>query len=315
MAKEYKFLYGPVRSRRLGLSLGVDIVPPKVCTLDCIYCQIGLTTQKTLQRAEYLSIDAVMQEIKARITEPLTADFITIGGSGEPTLNSGLGRLIDQIRQITDIPVAILTNGTLFYRQDVRADCAAADVVLPSLDAGDEETFDKINRPHPDISLEKLVSGLAAFRTEFAGRIWLEVFLVDGINTAPAQLTGIREAIDRIRPDKVQLNTAVRPTAEAGLKRLSTERLQALAKSLGKKCELVPDAFTKPCGSAGPQAASDRLQQRLLSILKRRPCSLAEICSALKISQDNASRYLSRLQMQGIVGTEQREDTIFFKPI
>ena len=153
MAKKYKYLYGPVPSRRLGLSLGVDIVPLKICTLDCIYCQLGRSSDKTVERSEYLPIEPVLEELTEKISDGLTADFITIAGSGEPTLNSQLGKLLDAIRKITYIPLAIITNGTLFYREDVRRDCAKADVVLPSLDAGDEETFRKINRPHADYTV------------------------------------------------------------------------------------------------------------------------------------------------------------------
>ncbi|GAG36098.1 unnamed protein product, partial [marine sediment metagenome] len=171
------------------------------------------------------------------MAEGLEADFITIAGSGEPTLNLRLGELIDGIKKITNIPVAVLTNGTLLYKKDVRADCAKADVVMPSLDAGNEQTFQKVNRPHKDISIENLISGLCAFRDEFVGRIWLEVFFVEGLNTDAEQIIKIRDAIERIRPDKVQLNTAVRPTADADIKRLDTKKLQAIAARLGPKCE------------------------------------------------------------------------------
>ncbi|MHC4423584.1 MAG: radical SAM protein, partial [Planctomycetota bacterium] len=189
MAEEKKYVFGPVPSRRLGRSLGVDIVPFKVCTLDCVYCQLGSTINKTIERKEYIPIEPVLAELKDRLDGGLQADFITVSGSGEPTLNSRLGELIDGIKKITDIPVAILTNGTLLYRGDVRADCAKADVVVPSLDAGDEETFRKINHPCSDISIEKLVSGLCAFRKEFAGQIWLEVFLAEDLNTNAEQIT------------------------------------------------------------------------------------------------------------------------------
>ncbi len=195
MPRQYKYLYGPVPSRRLGRSLGIDIVPLKVCTLDCVYCQLGRSSEKTTRRREYVPIDAVIEELAEKISNGLDADFITIAGSGEPTLNSGLGKLLKAASDITDIPLTVLTNGTLFYREDVRADCAQADVVMPSLDAGDEPTFRKINRPHRDISIEKLVSGLCALREEFAGRIWLEVFLVDGMNTDTGQIAEIKGLI------------------------------------------------------------------------------------------------------------------------
>ena len=204
MAGQKEYLYGPVPSRRLGRSLGVDIVPFKFCSLDCVYCQLGPTTEKTLLRSDFVPLEDVLTELKNKLADGLQADFITIGGSGEPTLNSRLGDIIDGIKKITDIPVAILTNGTLLDKQDVRADCAKADVVLPSLDAGDEQTFQKINRPHSELNVERLISGLCEFRKEYAGQIWLELFFIEGFNTDIEQIAKIKDAVSRIRPDKVQ---------------------------------------------------------------------------------------------------------------
>ena len=308
MAEKKKYLYGPVPSRRLGLSLGVDIVPFKVCPLDCIYCQLGKTSEKTIKRGDYVPVEAVLDELKERLAQDLQADFITIGGSGEPTLNAKLGQLIEKIKKNTDIPVAILTNGTLLTDKSVRADCAWADVVLPSLDAGDEQTFQKINRPHRDISIEKLVNGLCAFRDEFAGQIWLEVFFVEGLNTDAEQIAKINKLIERIRPDRVQLNTAVRPTTEIGVKKVDAEKLQAIAAQLGQKCEVVADFPPGRCGSLIERGAED-----VLSILKRRPCSLNDICSGLHISRVEALKYIAHSQKRGLVHSEEKEGIIFFK--
>ena len=182
MTNRKKFFYGPVPSRRLGLSFGVDIVPFKVCTLDCVYCQLGKTLTKTIERMDYGPIEPILAELRETLDKGLNTNFITIAGSGEPTLNLRLGELIEGIKKITDIPVAVLTNGTLFYQKDVRNDCAKADVVMPSLDAGDEETFQQINRPHGDINIKNLISGLSKFRDEFNGQIWLEVFFIENFN-------------------------------------------------------------------------------------------------------------------------------------
>lgn len=308
VAGEEKYLYGPVPSRRLGRSLGVDIVPLKVCTLDCIYCQLGKTTQKTIQRRQYVPPSAVLAEIEHRLAKGLMADFITISGSGEPTLNSALGEIVAGIKNLTEIPVAILTNGTLLYEKDVRADCAKADVVLPSLDAGDERTFRKINRPYPDISIEKLISGLSSFRDEFAGRIWLEVFLVEDVNTDAAAIAKISEAIKRIRPDKIHLNTAVRPTAEKNVRRVDVEKLNAIAAQLGPRCEVVADFSPQRCTEHVVNKAQD-----VLSVLKRRPCSLDDICSGLGISQAEALNYITHFRQQGLVHSEQKGDVTFFR--
>ncbi len=308
MASEKKYFYGPVPSRRLGRSYGVDIVPFKVCTLDCVYCQLGKTADRIIERKDYGSIEPILDELREILTEGLEADFITIAGSGEPTLNLRLGELIDGIKKITDIPVALLTNGTLLYKEDVRADCAKADVVMPSLDAGDEQTFQRINQPHNDISIENLISGLCAFREEFSGRIWLEVFFVEGLNTDAEQISKIRNAIELIRPDKVQLNTAVRPTAEADIKRPDAEKLQAIATRLGPKCEVVADFSLSHHGRGLENKAED-----VLSILKRRPCSLNDICSGLGIGRSEALKYVTGLQHKGIIHSEKKDGRVFFK--
>jgi wyosine [tRNA(Phe)-imidazoG37] synthetase (radical SAM superfamily) len=307
VAEEEKYLYGPVPSRRLGRSLGIDIVPFKLCTLDCVYCQLGRTTKRTLQRKDYVPVEAVLAELKGRLAEGLEADFITISGSGEPTLNSRLGELIEGIKKITDIPVAILTNGTLLYRQDVRADCAKADVVLPSLDAGDEQTFQRINRPHSGLSIEKLISGLCAFRKQFTGRIWLEVFLIEGFNTDNEQIAKIKDAIDRICPDKVQLNTAVRPTAESDIKSLNTEKLRAIAEKLGEKCEVIADFSPARHDWHIESKAED-----VLSMLKRRPCSLSDISSSLGMSRNEALKYITYFLQQGVIDSQKKDGVTFF---
>lgn len=308
MAREKKYLFGPVASRRLGLSLGIDIVPFKICSQDCIYCELGPTTEKSIERKDYAPIEDILAELKERLAEGLSVDFITITGSGEPTLNSRLGELVEKIKKITKIPVAILTNGTLFYRQDVRADCAKADVVVPSLDAGDEGVFEKINRPHPDINIEKLILGLCSFRDEYHGQIWLEVFLVEGVNTGVEQIAEIKEAIKRIRPDKIQLNTAVRPTAEAGIERVKPERLADIAKELGENCEVVADF-----SAARRHKKAQSKAEYVLSMLKRRPCSIEDICSGLGISREEAQKYIVQFEQQGVIDSEIKNGIIFFK--
>ena len=316
MAEGKKYLYGPVASRRLGRSLGIDIVPLKTCTLDCVYCQLGKTTEKTIERRDYVPIKAVLAELKDRLNEGLkadlsavrVADFITISGSCEPTLNSQLGELIDGIKKITDIPVAVMTNGTLFYREDVRADCAKADVVVPSLDAGDEETFRKVNRPHKDISIEKLVDGLCKFRKEFSGQIWLEVFLIEGLNTDIAEIDKVKALIQRIHPDKVQLNTAVRPTAEPGIKKVDAQKLQTIASRIGQHCEVVADFPSRHAKKHIDSKAED-----ILSMLKRRPCSLNDICSGLSIHSNESLKYINELREQGVINSEEKDGKIFFR--
>ena len=296
--------------------MGVDIVPLKACTLNCVYCQLGRTSRLTVERKEYVPVEPVLAELKTRLAEGVNADFITISGSGEPTLNSRLGELIDGIRKITKIPVAILTNGTLLFRPDVRKDCAKADVVLPSLDAGDEQTFQNINRPHPSITIENHICGLCDFRKEYTGQIWLEVFIIDGINTAPEQLAAIRDTIGLIRPDKVQLNTAVRPTAEKGIKKVDSQKLNEIATFLGPDCEVIADFSQKHRRPQTPEASnstcSDQLKESVFSILKRRPCTIEHISESLSISKEQARICVECLQKHGLITAQMKNNTQFF---
>jgi wyosine [tRNA(Phe)-imidazoG37] synthetase (radical SAM superfamily) len=308
MKEQKSFLFGPVPSRRLGLSLGVDIVPYKVCSFDCVYCQVGVTTDKTIQRKEYVPVDKVLAELKTRLDNGLKADYITLSGSGEPTLNSKLDELITGIKKLTDIPVAVLTNGTLLDDKDVRAAVCKADLVLPNLDAGSEKVFRKINRPCENITLAKLVKGLYDFRREFDGQIWLEVFIIDGVNTDKEELARIKELIAKIKPDEVQLNTAVRPTAEEGIKGADKKLMEQISDFMNDNCTVVAD-FSKAKENKNIRAT----EQQLLSMLQRRPCSLDDICSGLGIHRNEATKYTTALQKEGLILTENRQGKVFYR--
>jgi len=307
MAESGQYIYGPVPSRRLGLSLGVDIVPFKVCTLDCIYCQLGRTTEKTIERRSYVPVQGVLDELRARLAQPLEADFVTISGSGEPTLNSQVGAIIDGIKGLTQIPVAVVTNGVLLYMEDVRTDCAKADLVVPSLDAGDDHTFGLINRPHKDITIEKVIAGLVQFREQYAGPIWLEVFLIEGVNTGAGQVAKIKDAVERIRPDKVQLNTAVRPTADSRVVRPDAATLQDIAGELGPLAEIVVDVSPDHGGQHRPPRAEE-----VLSMLKRRPCSLSDICAGLNIARNHAIKCVQHLTGAGLASMVEKNGVLFY---
>jgi wyosine [tRNA(Phe)-imidazoG37] synthetase (radical SAM superfamily) len=303
-----KYLFGPVPSRRLGLSLGVDIVPLKTCTQNCLYCQLGLDATQTLERKIYAPINDVLVEIRSRIQAGLKADHITISGSGEPTLHLELGRLIDEIHHLTSIPVAVITNGSLFWRQDVRTDCARADVVLPSLDAGDEQTFRTLNQPHKDINFAKFVEGLCQFRLQYPGPIWLEVFLCRGINTDNKSIENIKKIIDRIKPDKVQLNTAVRPTAHAHIQAVEPDLMADIAKRLGREAEVIADFPAEKTGLGGGDALS------VLEMLRRRPCSVEDLCSGLGMRLEIVQKIVTHLVYTGQIIPENRGEKTYYKP-
>jgi wyosine [tRNA(Phe)-imidazoG37] synthetase (radical SAM superfamily) len=306
--KQQRYIFGPVPSRRLGLSLGVDIVPLKSCTLDCVYCQLGKSSNLTNERQDFVPVAEVLSQLKAKLDEGVKADYITISGSGEPTLNLSIGKIIDGIRELTKTPIAILTNGTLLFDPAVRADCAKADVVLPSLDAGDPDTFAKINRPHKAIHFDAIVEGLCQFRKEFKGQIWLEVFIVEGINTADAQLENISKIIGRIRPDKVQLNTAVRPTAERRIEAVAAQKLALIAQKIGFGAEVIADY-------PATHLTADRLADRdsILAMLKRRPCSIDDIFKGLNISPSEAVKHITALVGAGLVISEEKNGRLFYK--
>jgi wyosine [tRNA(Phe)-imidazoG37] synthetase (radical SAM superfamily) len=277
-----------------------------------------------MERKEYIPVEPVLAELKEALAEGLEADYITLAGSGEPTLNSRLGELIDGIKKLTDIPVAILTNGTLLYRKDVRADCLKADVVMPSLDAGDEQTFQKINRPNGIISIEKLISGLCTFRKEYSGQIWLEVFFIEGINTDAEHFDKIKKTIEMIDPDKVHLNTAVRPAAVSHVRKLKAQRLQEIARRLGPKCEVVADFSAANSCRLKSVISEDTLVSKsvtsgkaesLLSMLKRRPCSINDICTGLGVTQDEAQKHISEFQNLGLIKSEEIDGIVFYKTI
>ncbi|MCD6394722.1 MAG: radical SAM protein, partial [Planctomycetes bacterium] len=291
------------------LSLGVDIVPLKTCTQNCIYCQLGIACKQIMQRQSFVSVEEVLHQLKAKLTDELRADFITFSGSGEPTLNKDIGKIIDGMRKLTDMRIAIITNGTLLSDPQVRADCCKADVVLPSLDAGDAETFEKINHPHTDIRFEKFVEGLCRFRDEYDGQIWLEVFLVASVNTGADQIEKMSRIIERIRPDKVQLNTAVRPTVESAARQVGEEELCEIAGRLAPDAEVIAD-FARNREEPGALPNVDGV----LEMLKRRPCSLEDICNGLGISRRQAGGHIAVLESQNKIASQIRDDKIFYLP-
>jgi len=237
-----KYIYGPVKSRRLGLSLGVSLTPYKVCSFDCIYCQLGRTTQKTALRKEYIGVDDVLAEIKSWLSanpaEAKRLDYITFSGAGEPTLNVNIGKLINGIKRISSVPVAVLTNSSHLNDPEVRKAILGADLIVPSLDAATQDIFEKIDKPEKGIEIADVISGLVALRKEFRGKLWLEVMLLKGINDGPEQIAGLKKAISRIKADKIQLNSPVRKTLLQDVYGVDEGRLKEIAASLGANTEI-----------------------------------------------------------------------------
>ncbi len=272
-----RFVFGPVKSRRLGLSLGVDPLGPKICSFDCLYCEIGPTRIHTLQRRPYQPVSLIEQALRERLAETdLHFEVLTFAGSGEPTLHSDLGRLIETAKSLTDRPVCLLTNSSLLWDKKVRDEVARCDLILPSLDAGREETFRRLNRPVPGLGLAQIVEGLCALREEFAGEIWLEVMLVGGVNDAPEEVEAIAGHVARIRPHRVQLNTVDRPPASPLAKAFPLKRLEELARYFDPPAEVIShEALASRGGDRQPSVSE------IISLLAHRPSPSEEIAAAL----------------------------------
>ena len=251
-----KHVYGPVPSRRLGYSLGVDILPFKICSLDCIYCQLGRTKRKTIQRKKYFDFDVILSQIKTVIDSGQKIDTITFSGSGEPTLNVFIGELIKGIKKNTSIPVAVLTNSTLLIHKSVRNALSKADLVIPSLDAATQDIFVRMNRPHKSIKIQQIIEGIKKFRQEFSGKIWLEILFVKGVNDSLAHLKKLKAAISEINPDKIQLNTVVRPPAEKSSLPVTPQELANFRKFFGTKAEVIAEFKKKTRNSCIPRPQS-----------------------------------------------------------
>lgn len=238
-----KYIYGPVESRRLGLSLGLSLVPYKVCTFDCLYCQLGKTTHCTLERKEYINIEDILTELKSwfQVNPDKTRDlkYITLSGSGEPTLNLKISQLINEIKKITPLPIAVITNSALLSDSSVRKELFEADLILPSLDAVKKEIFEKINRPHPEISIEKIIGGLIDLRKEFKGKIWLEVMLCAHLNDDLRHIKRLKEIIDEINPDIIHINSPVRTTTEPNILAVRKNKLKRIKELLGEKAQII----------------------------------------------------------------------------
>jgi len=292
----YKHVYGPVPSRRLGRSLGVDLVPFKTCTLDCIYCQLGRTTNKTVERREYVSAEAVLVEVKEKLSAGASPDYITVAGSGEPTLNSAIGGIIAKIKELTDVPVAVLTNGSLLWRREVQDDLMMSDIVIPSLDAGDENMFHYVNRPQRDVSFRQMVDGTTSFTERFQGEVWLEVMLLSGITGLPNEAKKIASLAEQIAPARIHLNTVIRPPAEDYACPLSDDQLSSVKQVFPRLVEIVSEkAFRKQDKTSHPAIGAGDI----LLLISRRPCTASDIAEGLCVNIIELYKRLDELITEG----------------
>jgi len=276
-----KYVFGPVPSRRLGQSLGIDPIPLKTCNWNCVYCQLGRTLPLTNERKAYIPAECILEEVRQALdANPAGAiDWVTFVGSGEPTLHNGLGWLIRQVKGLTQLPIAVITNGALLYLPEVRAELASSDAVMPSLDAGNPRLYQKINRPWPKLTFDRLVEGLVTFRHEFSGKLWIEMMLIRGMNDTDEVLHEIATILKRIQPDQVHLLLPVRPPAESWVQPSDLSGMQKAQDILGAvACVVIPDSVLVATATA---ANIDNLETTILGIITRHPMSEEELYAEL----------------------------------
>ncbi len=306
-----KYLFGPVPSRRLGISLGVDLVPLKVCTLNCVYCEVGRTTNLTTERKEYVPIDDVISELDEYLSENHKLDYITFSGQGEPTLNSGIEKIIKFVKEkYPQYKLALITNGTLFYEENLRKEISDVDLILPSLDAAITNSFIKVDRPSPNLKLDKIINGLIALRKEFRGLIYLEVFIVPGLNDSEEDVLALKENIIKINPDLVQLNTLDRPGTESWVVPESVQTLRKIADSLSP---IKVDIISKYHARTEIDSYNKNVEEFILKTIQRRPCTDTDLKDILNIHINEINKYLSQMLDDGRIIAEKSDRGTFFR--
>lgn len=303
-----KHLFGPVKSRRLGLSQGIDLLPPKTCNFNCIYCEINRAPQLSCARGEHVPTETILAEIDELLADESRVrelDVFTITASGEPTLHTGIGKIIRHLKKKTDKPVAILTNGSQLYLEEVQNDLFAADIVIPSLDSARPESFRRVNRPAKcSADLETIINGIADFSHKFTGEVWLEVLLVEKVNDAPDDIAALKRAIARIRPTRVQLNTVARPPYEAFAKPLTRKRMEEVKREIEEEYDQPVDILagsiqTETSCSGGTGEEFDQIippakvEAEISEMLLRRPCTASEIAATLNMNNEQIGGILA----------------------
>lgn len=290
-------IFGPVPSRRLGASLGIDVIPRKTCTFDCVYCECGKTTDKTCERREFYPVSSLLEELEAHLSRMKEKpDVVTLSGSGEPTLYLPMGELIDEIGRLASLPVAVITNSSLLWNPEVRDELARADVVLPSLDAAVDDAFQRINRPHELVSLRRMIEGLERFLKDYRGAVLFEILLIDGYNNDDRNVEALKAALGRMRAGRIQLNTAVRPGTERGIEPLDDISMRRISDLFGPHCEVIASARTTRA-----RREESNLEETILALLERRPCTAEDLHRALGMSVEDAEAAVRKLVASGAI--------------
>jgi len=287
--KQYKHLFGPLISRRFGRSLGVDLCPMKTCSYDCIFCQLGRTTEKTIKREDFFSLENICNEITHWLKTGDYAEYITLAGSGEPTLYSHLEELIDFIHSKTDIPVLILSNGSLFWQPEVRKAASKADVVKISMSCWNQNLFEIINRPLSELNFQNMLDGEILFRKEFKGKLILEVFLLAGINAITADIRKIAKITDKIQPDTIHLNTVTRPAVEDFAFSVNKEKMEEFAALFTPKAKI-------PTEISGNPISNKKIDEvKILDLICRRPVTLQQLADTFSAHPNEIAKLTGKM--------------------
>jgi len=304
-----EYLYGPVPSRRLGLSLGIDLIPYKICSFDCIYCECGSTTNLSNKREEFKPVDKIIEELDQYLKDKPELDYITFSGSGEPTLYLHIGKIVDFLNEnYPEYDTALLTNSSLLSQKEVRDEIKNLDLIVPSLDSVIEDNYQKINRPHPDIKLKDIIDGLIKLRKEFQGKIYLEIFIIPGINDTKREYQKFNEIIKKIKPDRVQLNTLDRPGTEDWVEPASEEELKRAVDIIGKKAEIIG----KYAPTKKQSGISHAVKKRIIETITVRPCTVRDLAEILNLHVNEVNKYLREIDKEYNIKTKEQKRGRFY---
>ena len=300
------YIFGPVPSRRLGLSLGVDLIPSKTCTYNCLYCQVGKTTCRTVEVKPYVPVSDVLDEL-GRVLEKTSPDTITLAGSGEPTLHSGIGEIIKTVKKKADTQVALLTNGSLLWKEEVMGRVLDADIIMPTLTTVFDDTFNSIHRPHPDLKLSHIIEGIKLLRKVYKGELLIEVVLLAGINDSERELLGLKDVLAEISPDKIQLNTVVRPPADSNALAIDMGRLENIKEYFGDKAEIIANTpIRQHIGKYDSDADA------IIEMARRRPISNDDIAGVLNIELMDLEGLLKGLLIKGYIRKQEHDGEVYY---
>ena len=304
------YVFGPVPTRRLGQSLGIDPVPLKTCNWNCVYCQLGRSMPMENERADFFPAEDILTEVEDALKshQPGEIDWITFVGSGETTLYTSLGWLIQEVKKLTSLPVAVITNGSLLHKREIRQDLSTADAVLPSLDAGTPDLYRRINRPYPTLSFESFIDGLIAFSEEYQGNLWVEVMLVKDLNDTEEELNKIATALERINPDEIHIMQPTRPPVETWVKPADEEGLKRALTILGDKARVI-----HPASGSFDLGGGKTIVEAVVGIVTRHPMREDELVEALNSwTAGDVAKTLFTLAESGKVQVVERNGVRFW---